>query len=435
MNCRILLSLAVMLVPSPLHAEQGRPDTGTPDAGDADRAVAPACDEPDPRDCPHSELALIPMFGVSSDTGVALGAFVQVARFERGARPYAALLQVQGSLSIFKGSDGLELPFHDDYVLLDLPAFPAEADRLLLNVGYARLTREGYYGVGNRSAATAPPGIPDADLYSSYLREQLHARATLHRRVGSSGLRLYLGVAVARLALTPYASSRLAEDVASGQAALGIGRFWQSAASLGVLVDRRDHEVYPTRGVYGDVELRVAPDGLNAHDFVGIAATGRIYVPLMEERLVLAARILGDVLFGDPPLNELGRFGGVLGNPGPGVATGVRGVPLGRFIGKTKVIGNAELRSLFLPFRAFGQRMVLGCAAFADAGRVWTRSFARDPARDGTGLGLHAGFGGGPRLRWGDAFLLRVDVALAPGADDSGRGTALGVYVTGDAGF
>jgi Omp85 superfamily domain len=389
----------------------------------------------DRRDVAHSELGVLPAFGVSSDTGVQLGAYGQIAWFQPGARPYAARLRMQAALSIRDAEGGLELPFHDHFVRLDLPGFPNRTGRLWLDLGYERLTRGGYYGRGNASAAAAPSPDPSNGYFSSYLSEQLAFRLSFQQMLASPEWRLYAGVGIARHNAESYAGSRLAIDIQTGEAPPGVRSYFQSAVLAGLILDTRNHETFPTSGLFHDLVLRAAPPGASALPFAGATLTTRFYGALAGEYLVVATRLLADVMVGDVPLAELGRFGGVLGQSGPGGQNGVRGIPLERYIGKTKVIGNLELRSLFLPFDIGRQHFAAGAAAFVDAGRVWTRTLGVDEARDGRALGLHFGYGGGPRLRWGDSFLLRLDIAYAPGAGASGHDGAVGAYLTTDATF
>lgn len=393
----------------------------------ADPALAPS-PPVDRRDVSHSEVAVLPAFGVSSDTGVLLGAFVQTVRFEPDARPYAGRLQAQLAASVLDGPDGLELPLHDDYLGIDRPGFPWPSARLGAELAYVRQANVGYYGVGNAAATEAR-----ADL-TRFAAETVELRANLQQELHGRRLRVWFGGAFALAEVTPPGDGLLARDVASGAAPPGVGRYARTVLTLGFLADGRDHETVPTRGVAWDASVRWAPGGLGDYRYAGAASTVRAYTPLAGDRLVLASRLVVDVLAGDAPLVELGRFGGVRSLPGPGGAYGIRGLPQNRLLGKTKAFGNVELRSLFLPFStdALGD-MTAGAAAFADAGRVWTRTFAADPARDDGRV--HAGFGGGPRLRWGDSFLLRADLAFAPRADAAGTGTAVGFYLTGDSAF
>jgi hemolysin activation/secretion protein len=140
-------------------------------------------------------------------------------------------------------------------------------------------------------------------------------------------------------------------------------------------------------------------------------------------RVVLAGRLAGDVLYGDPPFYELARFEDTYAIGG---LNGVRGVPAQRYYGKVKVLGNVELRTEIVTFRALGKPVTFGVTAFLDGGRVWADTTPR-PDLDGGGsggiAGLKYGVGGGVRFQSGSAFVLRGDVAWSPDA------TPIGAYV------
>jgi outer membrane translocation and assembly module TamA len=84
-----------------------------------------------------------------------------------------------------------------------------------------------------------------------------------------------------------------------------------------------------------------------------------------------------------------------------------------------------ELRSKFLPFRILKHHFNLGAVVFTDVGRAWADYKVRRDldGENPAGLGLKAGVGGGLRLQWGEAFLIRADVAWSH-VDDN-----LGIYI------
>jgi hypothetical protein len=171
--------------------------------------------------------------------------------------------------------------------------------------------------------------------------------------------------------------------------------------------------------MFHELSARFTPDPHSEISYGGTTLALRFYQSIYRDRLVFAVRILGDVLFGTPPLYELARHGGLFPMPAPGGGSGVRGVPIHRYHGKVKLLSNWELRGRILPFTWLGQRFNIGAVAFIDAGRVWTN--LSSPTRfDGTDLGLKLGAGGGLRIQWGEALLLRTDVAWSPDADPVG---------------
>lgn len=377
------------------------------------------------------EPGVLPVLGQDADIGTKLGAYVQLARFRDEQKPYAWRLQLLAAVSVLDGPAGAELPYREAFIRLDRPRFGTESLRILVRLGYLRTTNLGYYGVGNATTAEQVwSGLAhdSADYVTARRYYQFDATSPTVCVTGRYRLRPgWEAMAEADawwVDIGLYPGSLLAQDLAA-VAAFPFGEGLQFRAALGLVYDTRNHETVTTRGYFHEASFRCGAGWAGEATHCGVNAILRGYWELAGERLSIATRVLGDIELGSPPLLELTRYGGLDADSGPGGARGIRGVPQGRLAGKSKVIGNFELRSLLLPFSIGSQRFSLGAAAFADAGRVWTGAFSA-----GTGDGsfrLHWGAGGGPRLRWGDSLLIRADVAYAPlGAD---LGAAPAVYV------
>jgi len=113
-----------------------------------------------------------------------------------------------------------------------------------------------------------------------------------------------------------------------------------------------------------------------------------------------------------------------------GGETGVRGVPMGRYAGRVKMLSNTEIRATPFPrVTLLGQRLRVGTNVFFDAGRVWRGYEVLSPA-DGDSLGLKYGVGGGVFLQWGEAAIFRVEAAYSPDAESENPGFPLGIYVS-----
>ena len=103
-------------------------------------------------------------------------------------------------------------------------------------------------------------------------------------------------------------------------------------------------------------------------------------------------------------------------------------MPNGRYAGKIKTLASLEVRTQLATFGVLGQRFRVGAQAFGDVGRVWS-DFQSDAARDGRGLGLKYGVGGGLYVIWGAAAVIRLEVAYSPDAVAANPGLPLGVYI------
>ncbi len=182
----------------------------------------------------------------------------------------------------------------------------------------------------------------------------------------------------------------------------------------GLQVDTRDNETSSHSGTFDSFDVKLSPGGTQAFPYrYGEATVNlRAFVPLGTPRVTLAARVVGDWMFGNVPFYELARFDDTYALGG---TTGVRGVPAQRYYGKLKAFGNLELRLEVATFRALGKSLTLGVVPFFDAGRLWADTNAH-PDLDGRGLGLKYGAGGGLRVQSGSSFVIRLDVAGSPDA-------------------
>ncbi len=93
-----------------------------------------------------------------------------------------------------------------------------------------------------------------------------------------------------------------------------------------------------------------------------------------------------------------------------------------------KVVRNVEMREGLVVFKLHGSKFQIGSTQFFDTGRVWLDYTFSDP-RDGKGLGLKYGIGGGGFFTWDTAALFRIDVAYSPDASAANPGFPVGIYV------
>jgi hypothetical protein len=369
------------------------------------------------------EPALLPVLSGNTDVGFVFGAYGALARFSPGFTPYRWKVEAILSASIKDGPNGVDLPTHEDGISLDLPGLAGGRVRLLAEAGFTRNIDAGYFGIGDATTAVRGPGH-DRRRYQ-YIRSEPSARLVSRIRL-APGVELLSGVKARYEIVDSYPGSKLQEDATvrvNGQPLIyGTTNHAAALALLGLLLDTRDHETIPSRGMYHELSLRAsAGEGFS---FAGATLHARFFVPLIQTRLVLAAHVFADALFGSPPFYELSRGGGLVINDLPGGKSGIRGVPAGRYSGPFKLVAGAELRSLLGSFSIRSQHFRIGAAAFFDAGRVWST-----PGMDGEGLGVKYGVGGGPRIHWGETVVIRADFAYSPDAPLSPGDVPLGVYV------
>jgi hypothetical protein len=384
---------------------------------------AQAEDTPDSR----TETGVLPLLGGDSDLGFGGGGLLSLTRVEPGWEPYRWQLEL-GAIATFKRpSTGWQSPFQDVYALLNVPGFITNRLRLELRPSYTGELNQLYYGIGNASEApeVGPQGQPQ-DPYFEYGRVHPTLSVRLLVRL-SSAFYFQLGNVLTYNVLDVHPGSKLDIDRHSPDPHLRsffgpLRPHFVNFFEYSLIYDTRDNEVSPLSGMYHQLRLRLSPGGVQPlpYRYEQVNATARFYTTLIRRWLTFAGRIVGDVLFGDPPFYELARFEDTFALGG---VRGVRGVPGQRYYGKIKLFGNLETRSQLASFLLFGLPCSLSGVLFLDAGRVWS-DWQKDPRLDGDSLGLKFGVGGGLRLQQGTAFVVRADLAWSPDA------TPLGAYVT-----
>lgn len=388
--------------------------------------VAEPDEAPEPLDPSRLEFAVLPALNYDSDLGLGVGAAVVLAQFDPLYAPYRWRLEavLLTRLQLVEGA--IEAPFHDHYVALDVPQLAGGALRLNLLAAFQRITTAGWYGLGSEAPLAS---ASDDRRFQQFERTSPSLRGVARLAIGGARgeLQLFGGAEVSHSWMSLYPGSLLERDAARATrpasaddgvlSALvhGTDDHWLVLLLLGLIWDSRDHETVPSSGALHELSLRASPGVDERLGYAGLTLSVAGYWPLYDEHLVLAARLVGDVLFGAPPVYALASFGGLRSVDGPGGTASTRGVLLHRFHGKLKVLGNAELRARFITVELFEQRIELGAAVFADGGRVWADTEAR--VLDGRALdggSWAAGLGGGLRYRWGETFLVRAELGYSP---------------------
>jgi outer membrane protein assembly factor BamA len=286
--------------------------------------------------------------------------------------------------------------------------------RLELRPSFTHENNVRYIGLGNDSFALRPE-VAARDLYTR-THPALSVRARLPLR---GALQLLAGMLYTQVWVDYGPLSNIERDLTVGSTQVKELLVVDRAAGLnlfegGLLFDTRDNELNPGAGQAHQIKVRVCPWGVHyiPYRYVQIDAIARGYRSVADGLVVLAARVVGDLQAGSVPFYELSRYeeSSALGG-----ANGVRGVPSDRFYGKRKIFGNFEARASLLHFVARNSHYELGVTGFFDAGRVWAAD-GPAPELDGFGIGLKYGIGGGLRLRKGETFVLRGDLAWSPDA-------------------
>jgi len=372
------------------------------------------------------EFNIFPVVGGDSDVGIGFGQISDWAKL--GAAPGSFHWRLEDATFVtFKLRDSTVIvPFLDLYVLLTVPHFgPSGRLRLEVRPSFTDERTLGYYGMGN--ASVAPPGT------STEQEEYRRMHPTLAEKLRFEIVdRWFIAVTdsltLSLLDVAP--DSLLARDQSGGSTEVRqlLGKFSSHALNLvelGTEYDTRDNETVTSHGQYHALSARYSPalGWWMPYSYAQFNATLRFYATPIPRWLSISFRLVGDVIAGTAPFYELARFDDT---PAIGGGKAIRGVPAQRYHGKVKAFENFEIRSDFLPFTVKKKALILGLAAFLDAGRTWTELAHAHPELDGTGLGLKYGVGCGLRLQEGKTFVVRADLAWSPDARPIGGYFAAG---------
>jgi hypothetical protein len=417
---------------APAAPDNAGPTTTAPAAG---KVPVPAAAPPAPAetetldyDRPRTEPAGFPLIGGDSDIGVEFGAVGTFTRFGHGIRPYEWNMDIVGSVSLKNGPNGSTEVTQQNYLWqIDVPGLAGGTLRINPAVYYVSTINQGYFGQGNASTATRPPGIPNAGRYFEFESREATARELTRIRFRPP-FDWMVSVHVRFQDPSAYPGSKLADDAANGRV-IGLTPLGLVTLGAGVIYDSRDNEYFPRSGSFHQIGLRFV-EGIPFENDVRYGAFGAVLATYRSigGPFVAAARAVVDAQFGRVPFYDLYTGEPFLQDTIIGGSSGVRGVPEGRYLGKLKTLANAELRAMLVDFHFLGQSLHLGTDVFFDAGRVWS-DYTFSNALDGNGIGIRWGTGAGAYLIWGQAAVFRIEVAYSPDAVAENPSLPLGIYV------
>lgn len=144
-----------------------------------------------------------------------------------------------------------------------------------------------------------------------------------------------------------------------------------SALRIGLVYDSRDFEPAPSRGVWAEAHTILAPKALgSSKSYYRYSATFRHYLPLADDRLVLAYRLNYQGTMGDyAPFYVLPYYtcvGPGYDRDGFGGYRTARGILRNRVQALDVAMFNAELRWKFYRTQLFKQNLYLALNGFAD---------------------------------------------------------------------
>ncbi len=395
------------------------------------------------------EWGALPAISGNTDIGFGFGIIANIAKYQKGYYPYRWRLEVLWFMTVKEApGGGVEFPYHDDYISLDMPGLAGGKLRLEMKFAFGRYTTSGYYGLGNNSKAPKvwenfnPETQKEEYILARrrYQYDRIFPNIRINARINLTKiLLLFVGSEFTYNWLNFYPKSKLVEDLKNSRdpnqksqeiqavrnILLGTEPHPDLLFRIGLVFDNRDHETTPSKGMFHDISLQLSPGtGMGMkYAYGGFTLHTRFFLPIYKKHLVLAARFLTDLLFGQVPFYQLATSGGLYPIEATGGSKSIRGVPSRRYHGKIKILSTIEIRSMLLPWniKFLGQIFNVGLNAFIDVGRVWT-DYAPYPELDEPFENFKIGFGGGLRLLWGENFIIRADVGYSPG-------NPLGIYI------
>ncbi|MFY0579243.1 Omp85 family outer membrane protein [Cystobacter fuscus] len=336
----------------------------------------------------------LPIINFNTDAGVGLGARVLLVDAGDGSqRPYRFAFTAQFYQTFVFPAQFDQLKVDQvigesywHFLGLDAPGILSSPWRLEAQMNMSANPYSQYFGLGGKSTyekafvackdrealESSPDVCPDNPdfrglRYYNFKQTTFPGVMLSMRRALWGPLELKLGY---RFRLTevssPYTQARdtrLEEDANAGLITGLNGRQDEPAilrtaeVSASLLMDTRDNEPVPTSGIFHELGMRAAHEATGSdYSYWGATAHLRFYHPVKgDEQLVVALRLLADVMDGHVPFHLLSSFGGV-GWQGIGGAFTARGMLGNRIQGKVKVLANGELRWRFLSVSALQQK-------------------------------------------------------------------------------
>jgi outer membrane protein assembly factor BamA len=345
------------------------------------------------------EVSGLPALNFDADEGFGYGALLALYAYEPNATTYRWTLQP----TVFLTTEGRR-----DYTLFfDAPSGSSHAWRKTLFVGHEQQLATPYYGMGNETPYDSALEHGSTRYFYRYGRTRDRISFDLQHGFGHPSIRALIGAGVSNDAidLTPFDSGttllqRDLNDVTPAKTHTNFVR-------AGITWDSRDREIGPQSGTWADLLVSRTDKAFGAsQSYTRWTATARHYQPL-GGRVTLANRLLAQNTIGDAPFYVLSEIQGTMkAQDGLGGSGSIRGMPKDRYLGKGVLVSNNELRWRAAEFGLFGRQSSLVLSSFVDAGRVWTDGIDLSTALDE----LHAGYGGGARVGFGQSFIVAIDV-------------------------
>ncbi|MDX1592292.1 MAG: BamA/TamA family outer membrane protein [Balneolaceae bacterium] len=298
------------------------------------------------------QYSLLPLAGYTSDIGLFGGGLFQKINYGQPPQsPFRSRLQVD-FIGSFKGE------LQAQAVHEHTRAFNGRIrSRVSLFLFSSQISH--FFGIGNQAAYSEELYSED---YFFYRHRNVSFRWRLRKKVAEYGFNGSLEIfsdlrAAYHKTNSLDENSRFAAFQLSGDKSTG----WTNMLGLGLIADDRDSEFNPTEGYRYEAGVAVS-DPLLASEFSFTSVWGELrnYVELLPN-VVLAHKLRGEIISGNPPFWELSTLGN---------KAGLRGYHLDRFRGDRSIINIFELRTWL--FSILDEQIRFGGQLFWDSGRVFS---------------------------------------------------------------
>jgi hypothetical protein len=386
-------------------------------------------------------LTGIPMIGVDPEVGTVLGAQAQI--FDNGPKTSPFFSYAPYRHQIYVGAQTtIEGNFKNAFFAYDQPYIDDTPWRIKSYVGYTQNKFRNYFGTGEETLgplhypgsplqfddlsdfkhalSQKPGGITWSD-YVSYHQRTAAGAVNLEYDLAGGLLRPLVGIQFGHVGVTDYTGrldgravqqeTKLAEDNRLGKID-GFDGGWDNSLRIGLAFDNRDYEPDPTSGLLAQTFVTQALRGLGSEFNYGQATLGLTgFVPLFPstKTVVLVGNFIYAMRWGDVPFYAMNRLALPKDetNTGLGGFPTLRGYSSYRFVGRTTVGANAELRWSFADFTIFEQHLKTTIAPFVDTGRVYDSAWHYS-IRD-----WKSSWGIGFRLAWNLATVISFDYGVS----------------------
>lgn len=356
----------------PVRIVTGRDDTvhDTTEGGSVrtypDSTFDPPVEPVDPsrihRDFGH-RWSLTPWLDWKAELGVLVGAGPVLTTYGFRRVPFKARLALRVGTTTGRGGVNADIKW--DFRFADPP------NRVIIRAAALNRDMIHYFGLGNETAR------PVDRSFNHVVEKRYSLSPQVEVGVNRSGTaRVQLGAVVQW-----FGPDETRPTLLLAQRPYGSGSFTEAGIVAGVVLDTRDLEELPTRGVLLTLQGRAVPALFDVETaFASVALEGATYLAAAKVPTIptLALHAGAMKVLGSYPFFEAAAIGG---------RHSLRGVSSRRFVGDASVFGNAELRlnlgDAHFPFG--GDWGVLG---LVDVGRVWLEGETSDRWHSSLGGGL-----------------------------------------------